>query len=130
ESEEGVSGGAGGSPVLLDHLVGAGEERGRHVQSKRFGGLQIDRQRELGRLHDRQVRRFLALEDTTAIDAGSPIRIREIGAVTEQSSQQDVLTKAVARGYRLLRGEPDDERAPAVEERLAGDNHSTDMLCR
>jgi len=27
---------------LFDHLVGEGKERGRHVKSKRLGGLEID----------------------------------------------------------------------------------------
>jgi hypothetical protein len=37
---------------LLDHLVGAGEERGRHLDPERFRGVQVDAQLELGRLVD------------------------------------------------------------------------------
>src|SRR5215510_12521093 len=47
----------------FDHLVGAGEERRRHVEAERARGLQVDDELELGRAHDRQVGRFLALED-------------------------------------------------------------------
>jgi hypothetical protein len=41
----------------FDHLVGCCEERLRHFQTQRLRGLEIDRQFELGRLHDRQIRR-------------------------------------------------------------------------
>ena len=54
---------------LFDHLVGAGEQRGRHGEAEHPGGLDIDDQLELGRLHDRQVRRLRALEDAAGIDA-------------------------------------------------------------
>jgi len=29
--------------ALFDHLVGAGEQRGRHIDAERLGGLEVDR---------------------------------------------------------------------------------------
>jgi hypothetical protein len=38
---------------LFDHVIGATEQRWRHVQTESPGGLEIDREIELGRLLDR-----------------------------------------------------------------------------
>jgi hypothetical protein len=38
---------------LLDHFVGGGQERFLDCKAKRLGGLEVDHQFELGRLHDR-----------------------------------------------------------------------------
>jgi hypothetical protein len=47
----------------FDHLVGASEERGRHGQAQRLGGLEIDYQLELGWLLDGQVRGLSPFDD-------------------------------------------------------------------
>src|SRR6202035_4695865 len=41
--------------ALLDHLVGHGEECRAHGDAQRLRGLEVDGEREFGRLHDRQV---------------------------------------------------------------------------
>ena len=38
---------------LFDHLIRAGQQHRGHFDAERFGGLQIDDQIVLGRLHDR-----------------------------------------------------------------------------
>jgi hypothetical protein len=46
---------------LLDHLVGASEQRHRNLEAKCFGGLEINHQLELDRLLHRQISWLSAL---------------------------------------------------------------------
>ena len=48
--------------MLLDHFVGAGEQRWRHGEAQSLGGLQVDRQLVLYRRLHWQIRWFLPLE--------------------------------------------------------------------
>ena len=62
----------------FDHIVGAGEQRRRHVEAERLGGLQVEHELELGQLHDRQVSGLIACENAAGIDAHLAIGIREL----------------------------------------------------
>src|SRR5262245_20650708 len=54
----------------LDHLVGAGEQRGRDFKADRAGGWQVNDQFKLGRPHYREVGRLGTLEDFAGVDTG------------------------------------------------------------
>ena len=58
--------------VLLDHLVGACEQRRRKFEAKRFRGLEIDYKIVFCWRLNRQIGRFLALENAICITCCEP----------------------------------------------------------
>ena len=74
---------------LFDHLVGAGEQRGRHVEAHRLRGLEVDGQFELSRRLYRKIGRLLALEDAIDVAGRAPVIVREVGSIREQTTVPD-----------------------------------------
>src|SRR6516225_1136933 len=68
--------------ILFDHLVGASEQRGRHVDAEHLGGLQIDDELESGGLLHQQIGGLDAFDDATGIAANLAINVGEVGSVT------------------------------------------------
>src|SRR5437762_1592802 len=64
--------------ALLDDLVGAVEQRGRHGEAERAGGFQVDDQLELGRLLHRQIGRLGAVQDLCDVDSELPVHDRQM----------------------------------------------------
>ena len=54
---------------LFDYLIGGGDQGRRNGKAEHPRGPGVDDQLELGRLHDRQIRRLRALEDAAGIDS-------------------------------------------------------------
>jgi hypothetical protein len=78
---------------LLDHLVGGSEERWWHGETERSGSLQIDDQLKFGRLLNRQIAGFLALEDAVDVGTRAPIKVKIVDAVRRKTSSLSIVTK-------------------------------------
>src|SRR6516225_65264 len=53
--------------ILLNNLIGGGQQRFRDGEAEGFGGLEVDDQFKLGGLDDRQVGRFFAAKNAAGI---------------------------------------------------------------
>jgi hypothetical protein len=60
----------------LNNLIGSRQQRFRDIKAEGLGGLEVDDELELGRLHDWQVGRVGAVEDFAGIDASLTITVR------------------------------------------------------
>jgi len=70
--------------ALLDDLVGAGEDRWRHGEAERLGGLQVHDQLEPCRLLDRQVGGLGSVQDLSGIDAELAIGGSETRSIADR----------------------------------------------
>jgi hypothetical protein len=106
----------------FDHLVGNAEQGGRHGEAEHPGGLGVDDQLELGRLHDRQVRRLRALEHATGIDAHLTIGIRQARSEAHQPAGCGEIARKGDRRNRMARRQCGELFAPGIEECIAADH--------
>src|SRR5262249_38502798 len=95
----------------FDHLVGAGQQRRRHVEAERLGGLQIEYDLILAWHLPRQGGSFLAFE--YAIDGASrlPVLLDEIRPIGNQATGAHEVAVVVDRRQIVMGGARDDQIA-------------------
>src|SRR5260370_17367772 len=86
----------------FDDLVGAGEDRWRHTEAERLGGLEIDHQLEFSRLLDRQVSGLRALEALPDVNADLAIDRGEVRSIAVHAAGSGTLTQEIAHGSLSL----------------------------
>ena len=78
---------------LLDDLVGPDEQRRRHGESNRLGGLEVDRQFEFGRLMVRNIAGICAAQDGVDVVCDNFDQPHEIIGMSHQTADVDELPK-------------------------------------
>src|SRR5262249_55717696 len=113
---------------LLDHLVGEREQPVRNLEAERFGGLEVEHQLELGRLHDRQVRWFFALENSSHIDPALAIPVRKTRTVAEQAARGDKFLLEIDHWNGVACRKRDELIPSCAIERVVTNDQSTNLL--
>src|SRR5262249_10191739 len=84
---------------LLDHLVGASNERVRNGEAERLGGFEIGDQFKLRCLHDWQFGGIFTLENSASINAGQAVAVKNVRSVAHQTASHRKVTILRNRGH-------------------------------
>src|SRR5262245_49038813 len=113
---------------LFDHLVGAGEQRGRHSEAERLGGLEVDHQLELDQGLDGKLARFRALENAVHIYRRTPKIIGPVEAVGEQAASFGEEAEWIDGGETISKRQRCDLYAMSIVEAIRHRNKATVRL--
>src|SRR5437660_453652 len=102
--------------LSFDHLVSPAKECDREREAKRLGGLHVDDQLDFRDLLDREVGRFLALEDPAGVGADNTKVARKTASIAHQTAGRGELAILVDRGHRVAERQRGELLAPAIEE--------------
>src|SRR5499433_3239642 len=73
----------------FDHLVGAGEQCGRHIETERSGGFEVHYQFEFGGLLDGQVAGLGSPKNLVHIRGGASAIVPNVRSVGHETSRID-----------------------------------------
>ena len=72
--------------TLLDHLIGAREQRDRRIEAERLGSLEIDDKFEFGCKLHWKIARLFPLEDAIDVRLSAPVKVDIVDAIGRQAS--------------------------------------------
>src|SRR5262249_25234508 len=76
-----------GSTSHCPSLRAAGQQRWRHVQAERLGGLEIDSQFEFRWLLNGKISRLVSVENAGGVNANLAICVRKAGAIAYKAAR-------------------------------------------
>src|SRR5262245_64734495 len=103
---------------LLNHLVGAGDERGWHSEAERLGYRNIDDEIEFGRLLDRDVPWLHPAQYLVHKIAGAAEQVWIIWSIRHQTARFDELPYTCDRRQPRDIGQGEDANPITVQERI------------
>jgi hypothetical protein len=118
------------SACLLDHLVGAGEQCGRHGEPNVLSRLEINEQIVLGRRLHRKIGGLLASENAIDVTRGMPHLDRKISGIGNQPAAGDEIGQAIDRWQLVLLGKRNDWLAMNNRQRGSGHDHAAAAAAR
>src|SRR5258705_13727559 len=83
------------SPILFDQFVGAVEQRQRHGEAERLGGLEIDHQVELDRQLHWKIARLCSFQNLVDVSGCTAIGIGDAWPIADKSAIVDKLPESV-----------------------------------
>src|SRR5271169_6200421 len=94
---------------LFDHLVRRDKKALRYRESKRLGGLEIDRHFEFGRLLHGQVAGLFTLENSIDVTRHATVKVLIVDAVEEKTTRASLNTRGINSRHLVMHRKGDDE---------------------
>ena len=108
---------------LFDHLVGAREQRWRHLQAERLGGFEVDDQLEPGRKFDREIGRLGTFQNFVH-EVGCAAKVcGNVNSITDQPASLSLLPEAMGRRHSRCAGQLRDAPTLRQKEAISRDDH-------
>src|SRR5260221_10677727 len=115
------------SSPSFDYFVGALQDRLRHREAERLGGLEVDHQLKFGRLLDWQIGWLGAVEDLAGVNAGLAHGSRLARSIADQAAGSGGFTPRIDRWNGMARCQRHEVLAPAEEQWIGEDEARAGM---
>src|SRR5436190_23929434 len=113
---------------LLDHLVRKREQSGGNCDTKGLCRFKVDHEFVLGRLPNREIGGFVALENATNVETAMLDGTAQAVAIAHQATSVHETAPRVHRRDRVTGGQVNNLKALNVEQNIGGDKQYSSVL--